>query len=74
MAGFEQCRGDVVITLDAATCRTRRKKSPRHGGTSRCWATTLVATVRNNRQDSAFRRWPSRPDQPGRAAFDRALP
>ncbi|MBA5978951.1 glycosyltransferase [Pseudomonas sp. MD195_PC81_125] len=58
MAGFEQCKGDVVITLDA-TCRTRRKKSrdwwprPKKGY-------DVVGTVRGNRQDSALRRYPSK--------------
>ncbi len=41
------------------TCRTRRKRF-RAWWSKPALGYDVVATVRNNRQDSAFRRWPSR--------------
>src|SRR3989344_2334255 len=58
MAGFEQCRGEVVITLDA-DLQTPPEEIPRLVEQA-ALGYDVVATVRNNRQDSAFRRWPSR--------------
>jgi len=58
MAGFEQCRGDVVITLDA-DLQNPPEEIPRLVEQA-ALGYDVVATVRNNRQDSAFRRWPSR--------------
>ncbi|MFS2156614.1 undecaprenyl-phosphate 4-deoxy-4-formamido-L-arabinose transferase [Pseudomonas sp. Pseusp122] len=58
MAGFEQCTGDVVITLDA-DLQNPPEEIPR---LVKCaeQGYDVVGTVRNNRQDSAWRRWPSR--------------
>ena len=58
MAGFEQCRGEVVITLDA-DLQNPPEEIPRLVEQA-ALGYDVVATVRNNRQDSAFRRWPSR--------------
>jgi undecaprenyl-phosphate 4-deoxy-4-formamido-L-arabinose transferase len=58
MAGFEQCKGDVVITLDA-DLQNPPEEIPRLVAQAEL-GYDVVATVRNNRQDSALRRWPSR--------------
>ncbi|MCD9568304.1 undecaprenyl-phosphate 4-deoxy-4-formamido-L-arabinose transferase [Pseudomonas protegens] len=58
MAGFEQCRGDVVITLDA-DLQNPPEEIPRLVAQAEL-GYDVVGTVRNNRQDSAFRRWPSK--------------
>ncbi|WP_347906104.1 undecaprenyl-phosphate 4-deoxy-4-formamido-L-arabinose transferase [Pseudomonas purpurea] len=58
MAGFEQCRGDVVITLDA-DLQNPPEEIPRLVAQAEL-GYDVVATVRNNRQDSALRRWPSK--------------
>lgn len=58
MAGFEQCTGDLVITLDA-DLQNPPEEIPRLVAQARL-GYDVVATVRNNRQDSALRRWPSR--------------
>ena len=58
MAGFEQCRGDVVITLDA-DLQNPPEEIPRLVAQAEL-GYDVVATVRSNRQDSALRRWPSK--------------
>ncbi|MDF9897353.1 UNVERIFIED_ORG: glycosyltransferase involved in cell wall biosynthesis [Pseudomonas reinekei] len=58
MAGFEQCKGDVVITLDA-DLQNPPEEIPRLIEQAEL-GYDVVATVRNNRQDSALRRWPSK--------------
>jgi undecaprenyl-phosphate 4-deoxy-4-formamido-L-arabinose transferase len=58
MAGFEQCRGDVVITLDA-DLQNPPEEIPRLVAQAEL-GYDVVGTVRNNRQDSALRRWPSK--------------
>ncbi|UVM53079.1 undecaprenyl-phosphate 4-deoxy-4-formamido-L-arabinose transferase [Pseudomonas sp. B21-015] len=58
MAGFEQCKGDVVITLDA-DLQNPPEEIPRLVAQAEL-GYDVVATVRNNRQDSALRRWPSK--------------
>ena len=58
MAGFEQCKGDVVITLDA-DLQNPPEEIPRLVAQAEL-GYDVVGTVRNNRQDSAWRRWPSR--------------
>ena len=58
MAGFEQARGDVVITLDA-DLQNPPEEIPRLVAQAEL-GYDVVGTVRNNRQDSAFRRWPSK--------------
>ncbi|KPA91868.1 MULTISPECIES: undecaprenyl-phosphate 4-deoxy-4-formamido-L-arabinose transferase [Pseudomonas] len=58
MAGFEQSTGDVVITLDA-DLQNPPEEIPRLVAQA-ALGYDVVGTVRNNRQDSAFRRWPSR--------------
>ena len=58
MAGFEQCRGDVVITLDA-DLQNPPEEIPRLVAQAEL-GYDVVATVRNNRQDSALRRYPSK--------------
>ncbi|WPP01170.1 undecaprenyl-phosphate 4-deoxy-4-formamido-L-arabinose transferase [Pseudomonas sp. HR96] len=58
MAGFEQSTGDLVITLDA-DLQNPPEEIPRLVAQARL-GYDVVATVRNNRQDSALRRWPSR--------------
>lgn len=58
MAGFEQCRGDVVITLDA-DLQNPPEEIPRLVEQA-ALGYDVVGTVRQNRQDSALRRWPSR--------------
>lgn len=58
MAGFEQCRGDVVITLDA-DLQNPPEEIPRLVEQAEL-GYDVVATVRNNRQDSALRRYPSK--------------
>jgi undecaprenyl-phosphate 4-deoxy-4-formamido-L-arabinose transferase len=58
MAGFEQCTGDVVITLDA-DLQNPPEEIPRLVKFA-AQGYDVVGTVRNNRQDSAWRRWPSR--------------
>ena len=58
MAGFEQCKGDVVITLDA-DLQNPPEEIPRLVAQAEL-GYDVVATVRNNRQDSALRRYPSK--------------
>ncbi|MGV8917540.1 MAG: undecaprenyl-phosphate 4-deoxy-4-formamido-L-arabinose transferase [Pseudomonas sp.] len=58
MAGFEQSTGDVVITLDA-DLQNPPEEIPRLVAQA-ALGYDVVGTVRNNRQDSAWRRWPSR--------------
>lgn len=58
MAGFEQCKGDVVITLDA-DLQNPPEEIPRLVRLAE-QGYDVVATVRNHRQDSAWRRWPSK--------------
>jgi undecaprenyl-phosphate 4-deoxy-4-formamido-L-arabinose transferase len=58
MAGFEHSRGDVVITLDA-DLQNPPEEIPRLVAQA-ALGYDVVGTVRNNRQDSAWRRWPSR--------------
>lgn len=58
MAGFEQCKGDVIITLDA-DLQNPPEEIPRLVEQAEL-GYDVVGTVRSNRQDSAWRRWPSR--------------
>lgn len=58
MAGFEQCQGDVVITLDA-DLQNPPEEIPRLVKLAE-QGYDVVGTVRSNRQDSAWRRWPSK--------------
>jgi len=58
MAGFEQCIGDLVITLDA-DLQNPPEEIPRLVEQASL-GYDVVGTVRNNRQDSALRRWPSK--------------
>ncbi|NUU35888.1 undecaprenyl-phosphate 4-deoxy-4-formamido-L-arabinose transferase [Pseudomonas sp. C2B4] len=58
MAGFEQSKGDLVITLDA-DLQNPPEEIPRLVAQAEL-GYDVVATVRNNRQDSALRRWPSK--------------
>ncbi|MCF7532972.1 undecaprenyl-phosphate 4-deoxy-4-formamido-L-arabinose transferase [Pseudomonas petrae] len=58
MAGFEQCKGDVVITLDA-DLQNPPEEIPRLVRLAE-QGYDVVGTVRNHRQDSAWRRWPSK--------------
>jgi len=58
MAGFEQCTGDVVITLDA-DLQNPPEEIPRLVLLAQ-QGYDVVGTVRSNRQDSAWRRWPSK--------------
>ncbi|GGU84625.1 undecaprenyl-phosphate 4-deoxy-4-formamido-L-arabinose transferase [Pseudomonas laurentiana] len=58
MAGFEQCKGDLVITLDA-DLQNPPEEIPRLVEQAEL-GYDVVATVRNNRQDSALRRYPSK--------------
>ncbi|MCD5995276.1 undecaprenyl-phosphate 4-deoxy-4-formamido-L-arabinose transferase [Pseudomonas sp. CDFA 602] len=58
MAGFEQCIGDVVVTLDA-DLQNPPEEIPRLIAMAE-QGYDVVGTVRNNRQDSAWRRWPSK--------------
>ncbi|QKZ04356.1 undecaprenyl-phosphate 4-deoxy-4-formamido-L-arabinose transferase [Pseudomonas eucalypticola] len=58
MAGFEQCIGDLVITLDA-DLQNPPEEIPRLVEQA-ALGYDVVGTVRNNRQDSALRRWPSK--------------
>ncbi len=58
MAGFEQCRGDRVVTLDADL-----QNPPEEIGkllAAMDEGHDYVGTVRQNRQDSTWRRWASR--------------
>lgn len=58
MAGFEQCRGDLVITLDA-DLQNPPEEIPRLVEQA-AKGYDVVGTVRGDRQDSALRRWPSK--------------
>lgn len=58
MAGFEHCRGDLVITLDA-DLQNPPEEIPRLVAQA-ALGYDVVGTVRENRQDSALRRYPSR--------------
>lgn len=58
MAGFEQCRGELVITLDA-DLQNPPEEIPRLVEQA-ARGYDVVGSVRQNRQDSALRRWPSR--------------
>ena len=58
MAGFEHCRGEIVVTLDADL-----QNPPEEIGKLVAKAREgydCVGSIRRNRQDSAFRRWASR--------------
>lgn len=58
MAGFEQCTGDLVITLDA-DLQNPPEEIPRLAEVA-AQGYDVVGTVRQRRQDSALRRLPSR--------------
>jgi undecaprenyl-phosphate 4-deoxy-4-formamido-L-arabinose transferase len=58
MAGFEQCTGDLVITLDA-DLQNPPEEIPGLVNVA-CEGYDVVGTVRQRRQDSALRRLPSR--------------
>ena len=58
MAGFGQCKGDLVITLDA-DLQNPPEEIPRLVKLAE-QGYDLIGTVRGNRQDSALRRWPSK--------------
>ncbi|MFZ6049776.1 undecaprenyl-phosphate 4-deoxy-4-formamido-L-arabinose transferase [Pseudomonas sp. CR3202] len=58
MAGFEECRGDLVITLDA-DLQNPPEEIPRLVAQA-ALGYDVVGSVRENRQDSTLRRWPSR--------------
>lgn len=58
MAGFEQCKGDLVITLDA-DLQNPPEEIPRLVKLAE-QGYDVIGTVRGNRQDSALRRWPSK--------------
>ncbi|TFZ33478.1 glycosyltransferase, partial [Pseudomonas syringae] len=58
LAGFEQCQGDVVITLDA-DLQNPPEEIPRLVKLAE-QGYDVGGTVRSNRQDSAWRRWPSK--------------
>ena len=58
MAGFEHCKGDVIVTLDA-DLQNPPEEIPRLIALAE-QGYDVVGTVRNNRQDSAWRRWPSK--------------
>ncbi|MCJ1884866.1 undecaprenyl-phosphate 4-deoxy-4-formamido-L-arabinose transferase [Pseudomonas sp. LA21] len=58
MAGFEECRGDVIITLDA-DLQNPPEEIPRLVEQA-AQGYDVVGTVRQKRQDSALRRWPSK--------------
>jgi undecaprenyl-phosphate 4-deoxy-4-formamido-L-arabinose transferase len=58
MAGFEQCKGDLVITLDA-DLQNPPEEIPRLVTLAE-QGYDVIGTVRGNRQDSALRRWPSK--------------
>jgi undecaprenyl-phosphate 4-deoxy-4-formamido-L-arabinose transferase len=58
MAGFEHCRGDIVVTLDADL-----QNPPEEIGklvAKMREGYDCVGTIRQNRQDTAFRRWASK--------------
>jgi undecaprenyl-phosphate 4-deoxy-4-formamido-L-arabinose transferase len=58
MAGFEHCRGDIVVTLDADL-----QNPPEEIGKLVAKAREgydCVGSIRTNRQDTAFRRWASK--------------
>ncbi|MFF7066133.1 glycosyltransferase [Pseudomonas sp. NPDC008258] len=58
LAGFEHAQGDVVITLDA-DLQNPPEEIPRLARQA-ALGYDVVGTVRERRQDSAWRRWPSR--------------
>lgn len=58
MAGFEECRGDLVITLDA-DLQNPPEEIPRLVEQA-ARGYDVVGSVRQQRQDSALRRWPSK--------------
>jgi undecaprenyl-phosphate 4-deoxy-4-formamido-L-arabinose transferase len=58
MAGFGQCKGDLVITLDA-DLQNPPEEIPRLVELAE-QGYDVIGTVRGNRQDSALRRWPSK--------------
>lgn len=58
MAGFEHCRGDLVITIDA-DLQNPPEEIPRLVEQA-ALGYDVVGSVRENRQDSALRRYPSR--------------
>ncbi|MDO7902162.1 glycosyltransferase [Pseudomonas sp. K1(2024)] len=57
-AGFEQSAGDLIITLDA-DLQNPPEEIPRLVEQAAC-GYDVVGSVRARRQDSAWRRWPSR--------------
>mgnify|MGYP002629255070 CR=1 FL=1 len=58
MAGFEQCRGAIVVTLDADLQNPPEEIAALVAKVNE--GHDYVGTIRKNRQDSAFRRIPSR--------------
>jgi undecaprenyl-phosphate 4-deoxy-4-formamido-L-arabinose transferase len=58
MAGFEQCRGQRIVTLDADLQNPPEEISRMLAEMDRGF--DYVGTIRRMRQDSAFRRWASR--------------
>ncbi len=58
MAGFEQCRGDIVVTLDADLQNPPEEIAALVAKMKEGF--DYVGTIRRQRQDSIFRRWPSR--------------
>jgi undecaprenyl-phosphate 4-deoxy-4-formamido-L-arabinose transferase len=58
MAGFEQTRGDIVITLDADLQNPPEEIAALVAKMKEGY--DYVGTIRRQRQDSIFRRWPSR--------------
>lgn len=58
MAGFEECRGDLIITLDA-DLQNPPEEIPRLVEQA-ALGYDVVGSVRQKRQDSALRRWPSK--------------
>lgn len=58
LAGFEQSRGDLVITLDA-DLQNPPEEIPRLVERA-AQGYDVVGSIRAERQDSAWRRWPSR--------------
>lgn len=58
MAGFEQSRGDIVVTLDADLQNPPEEIAALVATMKQGF--DYVGTIRRLRQDSIFRRWPSR--------------
>jgi undecaprenyl-phosphate 4-deoxy-4-formamido-L-arabinose transferase len=58
MAGFEHCRGDIVVTLDADLQNPPEEIAKLVNKVREGY--DCVGTIRMNRQDNLFRRWASR--------------